>query len=85
MRAVQYSEAVIAACGFGWWIYPPVDALLLWDGRAVSRSFDGETWEPIPYRTHVSANAWLNMRRRKSGCSRRRYSSARRKAAGIYR
>jgi Family of unknown function (DUF6065) len=47
MRAARYCEAVTAACGFGWWIYPPVDALLLWDGRAVSCSFDGRTWEPI--------------------------------------
>jgi Family of unknown function (DUF6065) len=47
MRAVRYCEAVTAACGFGWWLYPPVDALLLWDGRTVSYSLDGEDYTPI--------------------------------------
>jgi hypothetical protein len=47
MRAVRYCEAVTAACGFGWWLYPPVDAVLLWDGRTVSYSLDGQNYMPI--------------------------------------
>jgi hypothetical protein len=35
MRAVRYCEAVTSAAAFGWWIFPPLDLTLLWDGTDV--------------------------------------------------
>lgn len=34
-RAFRYCEAVTAAAGFGWWVFPPSDITLLWDGESV--------------------------------------------------
>jgi Family of unknown function (DUF6065) len=34
-RAYRYCEAVTGATGFGWWVYPPIDLELLWDGLDV--------------------------------------------------
>ncbi len=31
-RATRYCEAVTTASSFGWWIYPPMDFWLMWDG-----------------------------------------------------
>ena len=47
IRAARYCEAVTSACGFGWWLYPPMDAWLLWDGGSVFYSFDGEEYAPL--------------------------------------
>jgi hypothetical protein len=47
IRAVRYCEAVTSACSFGWWLYPPLDAWLLWDGHTVFFSFDGEEFAPL--------------------------------------
>jgi hypothetical protein len=34
-RAYRYCEAVTAAAGFGWWVFPPTDLQLLWDGHDI--------------------------------------------------
>lgn len=47
VRAVRYCEAVTSACAFGWWLYPPMDAWLLWDGFTVFYSLDSENYEPL--------------------------------------
>ena len=47
MRAVRYCEAVTSACGFGWWLYPPLDAILTFDGEVISYSFDDETFHTL--------------------------------------
>lgn len=47
IRAVRYCEAVTSACAFGWWLYPPMDAWLLWDGNTIFYSLDGEDYEPL--------------------------------------
>lgn len=46
-RAVQYCEAVTSACEFGWWLYPPIEAFLMWDGITIFYSFDGKTFDPL--------------------------------------
>jgi hypothetical protein len=48
MRAVRYCEAVTTAAGFGWYVFPPMDLSLLWDGADVFWRF-GETmgWMPL--------------------------------------
>jgi hypothetical protein len=35
MRAVQYCEALTSATAFGWWLFPPIDLEILWDGSDV--------------------------------------------------
>jgi hypothetical protein len=47
IRAMRYCEAVTSACAFGWWLYPPMDAWLLWDGGTIFYSLDGEDFEPL--------------------------------------
>src|SRR5271166_3294347 len=34
-RATQYCDAVTSASSFGWWIYPPMEFSLSWDGNNV--------------------------------------------------
>lgn len=44
-RAFRYCEAVTTASSFGWYAFPPIAFSLLWDGRCVHWSYDGEeTW-----------------------------------------
>lgn len=31
-RATQYCEAITSASSYGWWIFPPIELSLLWDG-----------------------------------------------------
>ncbi len=47
IRAVRYCEAVTLATSFGWLVYPPVDCLIRWDGRAIEWSADGDDWQPV--------------------------------------
>ncbi len=48
MRAVQYCEAVTSATAFGWWLFPPIDLELLWDGSDVFwRCEEAPDWMPL--------------------------------------
>jgi hypothetical protein len=44
-RAFRYCEPVASASGFGWYLFPPIDFTVVWDGSAV-------TW------TYAGANDW---------------------------
>jgi hypothetical protein len=47
-RAFQYCEALRAASSYGWYIFPPLDFGLIWDGAEMSWTYDnGETWLPL--------------------------------------
>lgn len=35
MRAVRYCEAVTSATAFGWWLFPPIDLEVMWDGSDI--------------------------------------------------
>jgi len=43
IRATRYCDASAAASSFGWWLYPPMDFSLLWDGRRILWSWGGRT------------------------------------------
>lgn len=43
--AFQYCEPVRTASAFGWYVFPPIDFSLRWDGADVFVSIDGETSE----------------------------------------
>ncbi|MBV9735250.1 MAG: hypothetical protein JO209_05025 [Acidisphaera sp.] len=45
-RATRYCDAVTSASAFGWWVFPPMEFSLLWDGEDVFWSFD-ERWLPL--------------------------------------
>ena len=34
-RATRYCEAATSAAGFGWWVFPPIDLILRWDGDSI--------------------------------------------------
>jgi hypothetical protein len=47
-RAMRYCDALTSATGYGYWIFPPMDFRLLWDGEQVFWSYDeNETWLPL--------------------------------------
>ncbi|MGE4047424.1 MAG: DUF6065 family protein [Acetobacteraceae bacterium] len=47
-RAYRYCEAVTSAAGFGWWVFPPIDLQLIWDGEEIFWHFDGAPdWIPL--------------------------------------
>lgn len=47
-RAFRYCEAARVASGFGWYIFPPMDFSLVWDGADIFWSFEGSGgWLPL--------------------------------------
>lgn len=47
-RAYRWCEAVTAASGLGWYVYPPMDWYLQWDGADVYWTHDGmDAWEKL--------------------------------------
>lgn len=47
-RAMRYCDALTSATGFGYWIFPPMDLELMWDGEQIFWSFaDAPAWMPI--------------------------------------
>ena len=40
-RAYRYCDAVTSATGYGWWVFPPMDLQLIWDGHDIFWHFDG--------------------------------------------
>ncbi len=47
-RAVRHCDAVTAASAFGYYVFPPMDFSLLWDGEAVFWSYAGtDRWLPL--------------------------------------
>ncbi len=47
-RAMRYCDALTSATGYGYWVFPPMDIQLLWDGEQVFWSYGGiEGWLPL--------------------------------------
>ncbi len=47
-RAFRYCEAITSAAAFGYYIFPPLDFSLMWDGVSVSWTFEGaDGWLPL--------------------------------------
>ena len=47
-RGFQYCEALRAASSFGWYVFPPIDFTLQWDGSQVIWSYRGaKAWYPL--------------------------------------
>ena len=47
-RAFRYCEAATSASGFGWWLFPPMDLTLIWDGSDIFWTFPGvDDWLPL--------------------------------------
>ena len=47
-RAYRYCEAVASAAGFGWWAFPPLELMLLWDGHDIFWQYGGsDAWLPL--------------------------------------
>lgn len=48
VRAYRYCDAVTTASGFGWWIFPPADLQLIWDGYDICWRCTGwSDWVPL--------------------------------------
>ena len=47
-RAMRYCDALTSATGYGYWLFPPIDLALTWDGEQVSWSYgDADHWLPL--------------------------------------
>jgi hypothetical protein len=47
-RGFQYCEALRSASSFGWYVFPPIDFSLLWDGSQVLWTYQGaKSWYPL--------------------------------------
>lgn len=47
-RAFRYCEALVTASAFGYYVFPPIDFTLVWDGRGVQWTWKGAgEWHPL--------------------------------------
>ena len=47
-RALRFCDALTSATGHGYWIFPPLDIRLMWDGQQIIWSYGGlEEWLPL--------------------------------------
>ena len=47
-RAMRYCDALTSATGYGYWVFPPMDIRLLWDGEQIFWSYgEDESWMPL--------------------------------------
>ena len=47
-RASRYCDAVTTAASFGWWLFPPIDFSLFWDGEDIYWAWGDRTdWLPL--------------------------------------
>src|SRR5690242_14959889 len=47
-RAFRYCEAATTAAAFGYYVFPPLNFSLMWDGNDISWTWDGvDEWYPL--------------------------------------
>lgn len=47
-RAFRYCEPVVTASAFGYYVFPPINFSLMWDGSEISWTYDGaDGWLPL--------------------------------------
>jgi hypothetical protein len=47
-RGYRYCEALASASAFGWYLFPPMNFSLVWDGVEIAWTYDGaEDWYPL--------------------------------------
>jgi hypothetical protein len=48
VRGYRYCEALAAASAFGWYVYPPLNFSLIWDGVEIAWTYEGaDGWYPL--------------------------------------
>ena len=48
MIAYRYCEAIASASAFGWYLYPPLNFSLVWDGTEIAWTYEGaDGWYPL--------------------------------------
>ncbi len=48
MIAYRYCEAIACASAFGWYLFPPLNFSLVWDGREIGWTYEGaDDWYPL--------------------------------------
>jgi hypothetical protein len=48
VRGYRYCEAVASASAFGWYLYPPLNFSLVWDGVEIAWTYEGaDGWYPL--------------------------------------
>lgn len=48
VRGYRFCEALATASAFGWYVYPPINFSLVWDGTEIAWTYEGaEGWFPL--------------------------------------
>lgn len=48
VRGYRYCEALRSASAFGWYVYPPLNFSLVWDGTEIAWTYEGaDSWYPL--------------------------------------
>ncbi len=69
-RAKAYCPPVTAGSGFGWWLYPPADFALKWDGTRTEWSFIDDMGEPTSNWRSLSGGVDIVSERQRSWVAR---------------
>ena len=55
-RAMRYCDALTSATGYGYWLFPPIDLQLMWDGEQIFWSYENAAaWLPLSGATSGAA------------------------------
>ena len=47
-RGLRYCDALTSATGYGYWVFPPLDIRLIWNGEEIFWSYGpDESWLPL--------------------------------------
>lgn len=46
-RALRFCDALCTSTGYGYWLFPPIDMSVLWDGEQVFWSIGDDDWMPL--------------------------------------
>ena len=62
-RAFRYCEPVVTASAFGYYVFPPIDFTVVWDGHDIVWTYEGAgEWLPLSHAQFPDFAAWFDER-----------------------
>jgi len=60
VRGYRYCEALASASAFGWYLYPPLNFSLVWDGVEIAWTYEGaDGWYPLRGAQYPGFRQWF--------------------------